>query len=484
MNKYIQIIVFLAASHVSSLAVAETPLTPDEAVRMAIKNSPQAHVVELNIQRADLLIEQEENRYVPIWTSDAGVRYGRSVSLSQTGTRLVESNSIVLATGLAHTLPVGTQLSIDFEVGRTYRDSVELGDLGAAYDTALTLGVTQPLLRGFGKDVGQAQLKLAKTARKSVDAEQNALVSGIILDAVNAYWSLWSVQRGLEIQQAALDVARKQLEEGEIRLEAGALAPAQIVPLRIQVARSEEAVVAAKASIRQRSVALADTLGIPPTETILTSNQPPTWTPAPSMQEAFEKAVENSPTMARLKTSVESTRIQTALARNAALPRLDAIANLNLGGLGTTPGDSFSSIASADGIVVYGGLRLELPIINRARAIDVERSEAQSLIAQTELTIAERNLRTQIANLVVDLETAQERLALAKQTAALTRENVEAQTARFEAGKGTMLEVVDALESVREAEFNVVQIEVTIAQQRLKIDEITGRLLVDWRPRR
>jgi outer membrane protein TolC len=483
MNKYFQVIAFLAVTQ-SAWGFAQTPLTPEEAVRTALKNSPQAKVVELNIERADLLIEQEENRYIPVWTTDGGIRYGRSVSLSPSGTRFVESNSIVLATGLAHTLPVGTQLRVEFEVGRTYRDSVELGDLGAAYDTALTFGVTQPLLRGFGKDVGQAQLKLAKTARKSVDAEQNALVSGIILDAVNAYWSLWSAQRGLEIQQAALEIAKKQLEEGEIRLEAGALAPAQIVPLRIQVARSEEAVVAARATIRQRSVALADTLGIPPSETILTSNQPPSWTPAPTMDEAYQKAVENSPTMARLKTSVESTRIQVHLATNAALPRLDAIANLNLGGLGTTPGDSFSSIATADGIVVYGGLRLELPIINRARKIDVERSEAQSLIAETELTIAERNLRTQIANLLVDLETAQERLALSKQTAALTRENVDAQTARFEAGKGTMLEVVDALESVREAEFNVVQIEVTIAQQRLKIDEITGRLLEEWQARR
>jgi outer membrane protein TolC len=58
---------------------------------------------------------------------------------------------------------------------------------------------------------------------------------------------------------------------------------------------------------------------------------------------------------------------------------------------------------------------------------------------------------------------------------------VDAQNARFEAGRGTMLEVVDSVESVREAEFRVVQIEIQIAQERLKLDELTGRLTENWR---
>lgn len=201
----------------------------------------------------------------------------------------------------------------------------------------------------------------------------------------------------------------------------------------------------------------------------------------PSLEEATELALNESPSISQIKANIGATKIRTEVAQNNALPRLDALASVNVAGLGTTPSDSLSSFGSLDAVVLYGGLRLELPVINRARRIEVERSEADTIIAETELELAERALKAEVASLLVNLQTAQQRLELAKDTAELARENVEAQNARFEAGRGTMLEVVDSVESVREAEFRVVQIEIQIAQERLKLDELTGRLTENWR---
>lgn len=457
------------------------PLTPGEAVELAIQNSPQVRASKLTTKKAVLLVEQEEYRYIPTLSADAGVRYGRSVSLSPNGARLIESNSIVLATGISHTLPIGTVLSADIEVGRTYRDSVELGDLGAAYDTAVNVQVTQPLLRGFGGDLGRANLRQAELQEKVVDAQETALLNSIVLDTLESYWSLWSAERGLEIQKSALEIAKKQLAEAEIRMGAGDMAPAQLVPLRIQVAQAEEAMVTQEAQIRQLSIALAERLGVGTNESIRTDAAGPKQTVTLSLEEATELALNESPSISQIKANIGATKIRTEVAQNNALPRLDALASVNVAGLGTTPSDSLSSFGSLDAVVLYGGLRLELPVINRARRIEVERSEADTIIAETELELAERALKAEVASLLVNLQTAQQRLELARDTAELARENVEAQNARFEAGRGTMLEVVDSVESVREAEFRVVQIEIQIAQERLKLDELTGRLTENWR---
>lgn len=483
MNKTFFCSVCLSFFALAAEATAQSldQLTPEDAVELAIQNSPQLRASKLQSKQAELLVEQEEYRYIPTLSADAGVRYGRSVSLSTDGARLIESNSIVLATGISHTLPIGTVLSADIEVGRTYRDSVELGDLGAAYDTSMTLQVTQPLLQGFGGDLGRANLRQAKLQEKVADAQQTSLMNSVVLDTLESYWSLWSAQRGLEIQESALDIAKKQLAEAEIRLGAGDMAPAQLVPLRIQVAQAEEAMVTQEAQIRQLSIALAERLGVGTNESIRTDAAGPKQTVTPSLKEATELALNGSPSISQIKANIGATKIRTEVAQNNALPRLDAVASVNVEGLGTTPSDSVSSFGSLDAVVLYGGLRLELPVINRARRIEVERSEADTIIAETELELAERALKSEVASLLVNLQTAQQRLELARDTAELARENVEAQNARFEAGRGTMLEVVDSVESVKEAEFRVVQIEIQIAQERLKLDELTGRLTENWR---
>ena len=81
-----------------------------------------------------------------------------------------------------------------------------------------------------------------------------------------------------------------------------------------------------------------------------------------------------------------------------------------------------------------------------------------------------------MTSLLNDLGASDERLALARETAALSRENVDAQSARFDAGKGTTLEIIDALKSFREAEFRVVQIQVERALTQLQLEDATGAL--------
>lgn len=169
MNKTLFCSVCLSFFALAAEATAQSldQLTPEDAVELAIRNSPQLRASKLRSKQAELLVEQEEYRYIPTLSADAGVRYGRSVSLSPNGARLIESNSIVLATGISHTLPIGTVLSADIEVGRTYRDSVELGDLGAAYDTSMNLQVTQPLLRGFWGQPRASKSETSQASRKS-----------------------------------------------------------------------------------------------------------------------------------------------------------------------------------------------------------------------------------------------------------------------------------------------------------------------------
>ena len=477
MNNYARILGgILFVCGFANPATAQQMLTPATALELAANSHPALAIVAAQQRRAELLVEQEEYRYIPIVNASGGFQYGRSPQLSAAGTTFVESNSLVLTSGISHTLPVGTQIAATLEVGRSFRDSVALGALGTAYDTSLKLEVSQPLLRGAGKDVGEAQLRAARFGVTAAEADAKSQTSALALDVLNAYWSLWSAQRSVEIETEALEVSKKQLADAEFRLSVGAVAPAQLVPMRIEIARAEESLVSAQSVVRQRAIALAQLVGLPPDAQLVASPDGPALSGTMGLKESIELAKANSPRLARLKVALESSKISVAQAEDAALPKLDATGSVQVAGLGSTLGDSFSEFAGFDAIVLFAGLRLELPIINRAREIDVERSQVSVTVAQAEYDQTERELSSRVAGLLNDLGSSDERLRLARETAALARENVTAQSARFDAGKATTLEIIDALKSFREAEFRVTQLQVERALTQLQLEDASGVL--------
>lgn len=468
--------ILVALLTVPAGGAAQELLTPQKAVAMAVESHPRLRIVRQEHQRARLLIEQEEHRYDPTWTADGGFRFGNSPQLGREGTTLLESNSLVLSSTLVKTLPVGTQLSATVDFGRTFRDTVELGTLGTAYDTSLTLEVLQPLLRGAGKDVGEAALRAAQgneaVAKLSLEVEE----SDLVYDVLNAYWQLWSAQRSLEIEVESRDVAQQELKDAEIRLSVGAIAPAQLIPIRIEVARANESVVSAQATVRQRRIVLAELVGEDAEAMLVAGSAAPEVSSSPSLAVASELAEQASPALARLQSRIRLAQVEVDRSKDATQLKLDALGSVSVAGLGTSASDALAQFGAFEALVFYTGLRLELPVWNRARDIEVERAQIAVDLARLELEQAQRNLRSQIAGLVAEYEAGAEQLALARETALLARQSVDAQSARFDAGKGTTLEIIDALESFRAAEFRVVEIQVSLAQKSLSLAHVTGQL--------
>ena len=76
----------------------------------------------------------------------------------------------------------------------------------------------------------------------------------------NAYWNLKAAIANLDVQQQSLDLARQTLKDNRTRVEVGTMAPIDIVEAESEVARNEENVIVAEATIRhgRRRAARAD----------------------------------------------------------------------------------------------------------------------------------------------------------------------------------------------------------------------------------
>ncbi len=469
-----------AAVSAQTQAQMPTSLTPAEALELAVESNPELRGARVETQRADLLVEREENVRTPLFSADAGFRYGQSPRLSAAGTRLIDSSSLTFGTRLSHTLPMGTQVALSAAMGRASRDSVELGELGVAYDSRLGVEATHPLLRGFGVDIVESSLRTARLSRESVDAQQMATTSALVQDVLATYWDLWLAQQTLEIQEAALELAHQNLANAEIRRDAGALANAELITLRMEVSSVEERLVSARNLVRQRSTELARVLGQSPESQFVAVVDEPPSAELPVRQEAMELQQSQSYDLFRQQTNIDSAKIQAQLADNDALPRLDAVGSFFIDGLDRGPGGALAQMGRFEGFVAFAGLRLELPINNRARQADAQRAHLAVRSAEIEYERLQGLLDARMISLLNDVEAARERMEFARETAEYARQNVDAQTARFEVGRGTTFEVVDALQRFQEAELRVVETEVSIVQQLLAIDDLTGELLGKW----
>jgi outer membrane protein TolC len=189
--------------------LAQTPdgasraLTEQDAVATAVVKNPSLHVALLRASQSRLDVTAEDALYTPIFDASAGYTRARTPSLSGTDDVRFGTNDIVdLGVGLRKPFATGTIVSASLAgqralrsssvtqlldengsattalacaaAGTVCRDSVLDVSSGPGYSLVGRLSVTQPLLRGFGSELGRSSLRQAKL---NLAASELALVS-------------------------------------------------------------------------------------------------------------------------------------------------------------------------------------------------------------------------------------------------------------------------------------------------------------------
>ncbi len=468
----------------TSEALASEPmaLSAYDALELAVEANPELRGVRIDRERAELFLSREESARVPLYVGETGYRFGNTPRLSPEGTRFIDSSSLVLTQRLSHTLRQGTQVGVSSSFGRASRDSVELGELGVAYDARLGVEVTQPLLRGRGAQIQDASIRRAEIARDISEIQLEARTSAVVRDVLLAYWDLWLAAENVAIQEAALELVEQNLENARVRQETGVLSSSEIIPLRLEELNVRERLVTARTSQDQRAIALTVLLGLSPQVRFEVDDESPAVTHGviPDEESIWEEIRERSYDLERLRKSVEDAEIQAMLAHNDVLPRLDATGTASIDGLERGLGSATAQMFTFQGFPLFAGLRLELPVVNRARRLDAERADLNTELARAELERAEAELQSRLSGTLQEIALIRERLEISRESAELAAENIEAQTARFEVGRGTTLEVVDALQRHQEALMRVVEVEVELSRRLLELEEQAGGLLSRW----
>lgn len=482
------VLAFSATAGAQSADPRTRPVGLREVVRAALANNPDMAGARTDVDVARQSVLAEEGRYPYTFEADGSVSRTNTPRLGQNDT--VTSNttrSVIIGSTLSRTFPFGTvaELRVQGERYDTSSSGISTGTTGfpgAGYVATARASLTQPLLRGAGREVGEVQLRAARVSRAASEATRQRVESELIRDVASAYWELWYSRRALEIDRASLGLARAQEAQAKQRLDQGAISTADLASYQTATAQLEETVVSAEANLRQSSLSLSQLIGGVGAEpdTLVASSAPPEPGPPPGPASVETAIRKDSVELADLEQSIRLAETQAETAGDEMRPRLDLSGYLESNGVSSEFPHSWQRASSLGWWSAQVGLTFELPLEDKRKTAEREKARLAVLKARTNLRSARDRIASTAALAVTNARAARTRLDTAKRTLEIAKKQLGFQQQRFELGQAIPIEVQQARDSVRQAELRVARAQVDVVEAGIAIDHLMGRLVPQY----
>ena len=424
-------------------------LTLDEAIGLALRNNRSLLDARLGRSIQKLSLDVAEDRYRPTLRIEPSVRAQNN-----------ERTAADLSSGAALRVATGGQLTL------RWSEALAGGD-----DTSgtVTLGFSQPLLRGFGVGIDTAPLRVARLSDRINALAFREAVSGVVVSTIGAWRSLVRVQRQLEIGEASLDHARKQLETNRKLIEAGQMAAREILQSEADIAGRELGLIESRNSVTAANFGLIDILDIDSATVILPVDRPSGQRPVPSVAEAIETALTHSPGYTRALLDREIAEIDLELARN------DRLWDLSL------DTEASRAIDGGRGTEYSARMRLSIPLGDRSPRLTLVRAKAKVEQAERGLVELRQAMDIAVRQAVYDVEIGLKRIELARQSRLLTEEKLRIERSKLQQGLSSNFQLSQFEDDWVQSQNAEVDAFVNYENALTALDQTLGTTLETWK---
>lgn len=490
----------IAVVTIPCVAVAQQPATPTQqpadsytyaaedthsrvstrqVLRMTMQYNPTLQASVLELRQANENVRFEEGRNPYTLQLEAGVTRSSMPRIAQNGYETNTNHSLDLAAQLSRTFVTGTRASLRFDNSGSFQTQPDRQ--GPTYGMAARATVSHPFMRGSGTELGEQRIRIAKIQRTTAELSRDRAASEAARDVLVAYWELWYAETAINIEQSARDLALRQRNEAQQRVDDGALAPVEVLPFETRLAGLEESVTAAHTERRARSLTLSQRIGN--TQQLGTGmyaqiEEPPNIPSPPPRNIAIEQALAQSPEIRELEGQLRLAQEQLKTSGDAYRPRLDLEGYVQVAGLGNKEiGPMFEQVGTANATSVHVGLVYELPLDGSQQSAERTQKLAAVNIAEQRLLAARQRIQTEVDNLLERQRSAKVKLELAKKTTKIAEQQVAAETERFQIGVAIAVQVQQAEDELRKARLRMERAKVDLAEADVQLHHATGQLL-------
>jgi outer membrane protein len=454
--------------------------------------------------------------------------------ISGTGTSALSSiisHSTQFNNQYSQTFHTGTNVTVNWNNTRASSTS-SANFFNPDVSSNLQVSISQPLLNGFGPEMGTRNIRIAQNVRKIADwaFAQQAITT--ITNTITAYWELVFARENVKVNQKAVAVAQKLYEDNKKQLEIGSMAPLDVTRSESEVAADTQALIFAQTVQLQDEQTLKNFISKDPlAPNMINVEIIPTDTPsqlgtveAPTFEDAIKEAFAKRPELQEQAYNLQNGEIDVRATRNALLPSLTAnafYASVGLAGNSPVPGALIFGkgtvpIVDANGnpVMVNGGeifepsitptsigenragfttaqnqifhnrfpeyvgqLTLTLPVRNRsAQAV-----HARSLLVKRQLETQMQQLRNaallDVRNQYIALTQDRAQVAAASKARQLQQETFDAEQKKYQLGASTVYNVILTQRDLITAQGNELRALANLQEAKASYERAVGRTL-------
>lgn len=442
------------------------------------------------------------------WRTNYGFRHTSTPQLTPYfagGLDSIALSTNSLFNGIEQGFSTGAHIDAGLDLSRT-RSNSPLLSYNPYNQATLGFGITQPLLRGFGRKVNNRYIRIAKNNQTVSQHVFEQQVIATVSAVARLYWDLVSLRQDVVVRREAVASADRLLKDTKDSMEVGKSAAIDVTRAEAEVARRKRDLLVAESLVRQQEIVLGDyltrskqsTLEIIPTDQARISVAVAAEV-LDDLNTAAEKAMTARPDLAQARLQLDNAEISLTGSRNAVLPSVDVYARVANNGLGGTPnvepalnngiprtidGQFIGGPGTALGQVFarnypdYAvGVQVTFPIRNRIAQADVQRDQHSVRQSEIRLRQLEKMVRVEIANARVALEQAKSSYESAASERELQQKTLEAELEKLAVGAATQIQVIQLQRDLAQAQSSEVSAMNSYMKARLALERAAGTLL-------
>jgi outer membrane protein TolC len=290
-----------------------------------------------------------------------------------------------------------------------------------------------------------------KSARANEEAARLSVLGShdLVVQAVaNAYLQVIADASRVEAVKAQVDTDQAVYQRTVDQKTAGVAAGIDVLRSEVQLKTEQQVLVAVRNQLEKDKLALGRIIGLPPAQVFeLADSAPFSQITDITQEEALRLALAQRPDYQSSKKLVEAAQQTLAAARAEWYPTVD---------LNGFYGDSGPTFNSSHGVfTVTGALNFNIFNGGRIRA-DIEKARAALKQRSDELADQGAQIDVQVRNAFLDLQSASDQVAVARDNLVLANQTLDQARDRFSSGVTDTIEVVQAQGSVASANDNLI----------------------------
>jgi outer membrane protein len=344
-----------------------------------------------------------------------------------------------------------------------------VGDDGVYDRLAVGINASQ-MLYDFGKTTTQVEIR--KTSLEAARSDLNATDDRAVFNVKLAYYNMLKIARDREVAFETVKQFEQHLEQAKGFYAAGVKPKYDVTKAEVDLSSAKLVQIQVKNNLRLARVVLNNAMGLPDAPDYMLEDNL-TFVPYTlPFDQALDLALKNRPDLMALMLKKQAAQQSIDLARKGDAPYLSGNAGAAYSGDVDTMDEGWSV-----------GVALTVPIFTgHLTRHQIGEAQANAEILAADETILRQTIHKEVQQSYLNLQEAEERIAVTKLATQQAEENSRIASGRYSAGVGSPVEVTDADTLLVQAKANNIQALYDYRMAQTSIEQAIGLAAVVDKP--